>query len=41
MNAFLIACAAIIVITIGAAVALDRYQEPAEKAFSSATNVRI
>jgi hypothetical protein len=41
MKAFLIACAAIIVIAVGASVVLDRYQEPAETAFSSPTGVRI
>jgi hypothetical protein len=41
MKAFLIACAAIIVIAIGAFFALDHYQEPAEVAFSSPTGVRI
>ena len=41
MKAFLIACAAIIVIAVGASVVLERYQEPAEAAYSSPTGVRI
>jgi hypothetical protein len=41
MKSFLAACVAIIVIATGAAIVLDRYQKPAEAAFTSPTAVRI
>ena len=41
MKAFIIACAAIVVIAIGGAVALNHYQEPVATAFASPTSVRI
>jgi hypothetical protein len=41
MKSFIVACIAIIVIAIGAAYVLDRYQEPAEAAYASPSGVRI
>ena len=40
MKAFLVACVAIVVIAVGAAVVLDIYQKPAEAAFTTSA-VRI
>jgi hypothetical protein len=40
MKAFIVACLAIIVIAVGAAVVLEKYQASAEQAFST-TGVRI
>ena len=40
MKAFLVACVAIVVIAVGAAVVLDRYQTPSETAFTM-TGARI
>jgi hypothetical protein len=40
MKAFVVACLAIIVIAIGAAVVLERYQAPAETAYTT-TGARI
>jgi hypothetical protein len=40
MKAFLLACAAIIVIATAAVVTLNRFQEPAAQAFST-TGVRL
>jgi hypothetical protein len=40
MKSFIVACIALIVIAVGAALVLDRYQKPAEQAFST-TGVRI
>ena len=41
MRSFLMSCAVIVVIAIGAVVVLNHFQEPAETAFSSPTGVRI
>jgi hypothetical protein len=41
MKAFIVACIAAAVVAIVAAVVLDRYQKPAEVAYSSPTGVRI
>jgi len=41
MKSFIVACVAIIVIAIGAAIALDRYQQAADVAFAAADSVRI
>lgn len=41
MKAFIIACIAIVVIAVGAAILLDRYQKPVESVFASPTSVRI
>jgi hypothetical protein len=41
MKAFIVACIAVAVLAIAAAIVLDRYQEPAEVAYSSPTGVRI
>lgn len=41
MKAFVVACVAVVVIAIGAAMVLDRYQEPAGTAFASPSGVRI
>jgi hypothetical protein len=41
MRAFLIACAAAIIIAIGAVIVLDQSQRSAEVAYSSPTGVRI
>jgi len=41
MKAFIVACVAIIVIAVGAAFMLDRYQEPADVAFTAPASVRI
>jgi hypothetical protein len=40
MKAFIVACLALIVIAVGAAVVLEKYQAPAEHAYST-TGVRI
>ena len=40
MKAFLFACAAIVVLAVGAAMLLEHYQRPAETAFST-TGARI
>jgi len=41
MKSFLVACIAIIVIAVGAAFVLDKYQEPADVAFAMPSSVRI
>jgi hypothetical protein len=41
MKAFIVACVAVVVVAVGAALVLDRYQEPADVAFASPTGVRI
>jgi hypothetical protein len=41
MRSFVIACVAAIVVAIIGAVALNSIQEPADKAFSSSTGVRL
>jgi hypothetical protein len=41
MKAFVAACIALVVIAIGAAVILERYQAPAEHAYTSPTGARI
>jgi hypothetical protein len=41
MKSFLVACVAIAVIAIGAAVMLDKYQESADVAFTAPMSVRI
>jgi Kef-type K+ transport system membrane component KefB len=40
MKSFIVACVAIIVIAVGAAVVLDRYQQSTEVAYTT-TGVRI
>ena len=40
MKSFIVACIAIVVIAVGAAVVLNHYQKPAEEAFAT-TGVRI
>ena len=40
MKSFLAACIAIVVIAVGAAIVLDRYQKPAESAYAT-TGARI
>ena len=40
MKSFLAACIAIVVIAVGAAIVLDRYQQPAEAAYTT-TGARI
>jgi hypothetical protein len=41
MKSFLVACVAIIVIAIGAVIALDKYQQAADAAFAAPASVRI
>jgi hypothetical protein len=41
MRSFLAACIAAIVIAVGAAVVLERYQEPAETAYASPSSTRL
>jgi hypothetical protein len=41
MQSFIAACVVAVVLAIGAAYVLDRYQAPAEQAFASPTGVRI
>jgi len=41
MNAFIVACLAIVVIAVGSVVVLDRYQQSSERAFASQSGVRI
>jgi hypothetical protein len=41
MKAFLAACVALTVIAVCAAAVLDRFNEPVDEAFTSATSVRI
>jgi hypothetical protein len=41
MKAFIIACVAVVVVAVGAALVLDRYQEPVDVAFASSTGVRM
>ena len=41
MKAFIVALVAIAVIAVGAAMTLDRYQEPVDAAFAMPSSVRI
>ena len=41
MRSFIAACVIAIVVAVGAAVVLDRYNQPADHAFASPTGVRI
>ena len=41
MKSFIVACVAIIVIAVGAAVVLDKYNKPVDAAFTSEPSVRI
>jgi hypothetical protein len=41
MRSFLMSCAAIVVIAVGAVVVLNHVQKPVETAFTSPTGVRI
>jgi hypothetical protein len=41
MKSFIIACAAAIVIAVIGAVVLEGLQEPADRAYTSATSVRL
>ena len=41
MKAFIVACVAIVVVAIGSAVVLDRYQQSSERAYASQSGVRI
>lgn len=41
MKVFVISCVAAIVVAVAAAYVLDRYQRPAEMAFTSASGVRL
>ena len=41
MRAFMMSCAAIVVIAVGAVVVLNQVQKPVETTFTSPTGVRI
>jgi hypothetical protein len=41
MRSFLVSCAAIVVIALGAVLVLNHVQQPVETAFTSPTGVRI
>jgi hypothetical protein len=41
MKAFIIACVAIVVIAVGSAFVLERYQQDSEVAYASPSGVRI
>ena len=41
MRSFLVSCAAIVVIALGAVLVLNHVQKPVETAFTSPTGVRI
>ena len=41
MRTFVVACIAVIIVAIGAAVVLEKYQQPAEHAFASPSGARF